>query len=145
MYISNSRQVFRNDFSYQNKGEIVQDVISEFEINVLTIAYPKLKKQIIHGDINEQNILIKLDETRDGRRLESLALLDFADSHFSCSFFDLTILSAYMVLHTESIDCLVAVLAGFQSLKPIADFEFEILKVCFNQYLWDKSLYSKYL
>lgn len=80
---------------------------------------------MVHGDFNEQNVLI---EEVDGR-WKVKAILDFGDSQYSCYLYELAIAVTYMMLQGRSVKAGGHVIAGYCSVKPIGTSEFGLLKV----------------
>lgn len=80
---------------------------------------------MIHGDFNEQNILV---EEVDGKWMIK-AILDFGDSHYSCYLYELAIAVTYMILLKKDIGVGGQVIAGYLSVNPISSMEVKLLKV----------------
>ncbi|XP_012269711.2 hydroxylysine kinase [Athalia rosae] len=102
---------------------MVNDIISRFEVEVIK-NIGKLETGIIHGDLNEQNILVNDDEK--GIR----AVLDVGDSHNSCYIFEIAITMCYMLLQTKDIARGKPVLVGYQRVRQLPFLEKKILKTC---------------
>ncbi|KRT82104.1 phosphotransferase, partial [Oryctes borbonicus] len=104
---------------------IVEEIIEEFEEKVLTTV-DKLDKGMIHGDFNEQNILVeKID---DEWRMKSI--LDFGDSQHSCYLFELAITMAYVMILRRCMNAGGHVLGGFQKVRKVPEEELNLLKIC---------------
>lgn len=116
-----------HQFTYSVKctgdRELVTEVILAFENDVLQVT-PQLEHGIIHGDLNEQNILVNEDGT------DLKAVIDFGDSTKTCLIFELAIAMCYMMLHTGNISAGKFVLQGYQSVRRLTELEKRILKVC---------------
>lgn len=107
------------------RRKIVEDIIKQFKDRVLTVR-EKLEKGIIHGDFNEQNIVVeKLNEEWTIK-----GILDFGDSQYSCYLFELAIAITYMIIVTKNLDAAGYVIAGYSKTRSIPDIEFSLLKVC---------------
>lgn len=102
---------------------IVSDVIISFEEKVLR-SMDRFDKGIIHGDLNEQNIVMSLDEKTIS------AVIDFGDSHRSCLIFDLTICLCYMLLQTEDLETGKFFIRGYETVKCLSHIEKSIIKIC---------------
>ena len=93
---------------------------------------------VIHGDINEQNLIVSEKSVPGGTSPEQAehevyGIIDFGDSTYSYYVFDLAIAIMYMSVDNKVIDPLLAgghVLAGYCSVLPLNEFEFDVLKVC---------------
>ncbi|XP_057380551.1 hydroxylysine kinase-like isoform X2 [Daphnia carinata] len=125
------------DFIYvikdDHKHELAMEVIDNFKSHVLP-HLQKLKSGPIHGDFNEQNILVKPDENQPGKYVIS-GILDFGDVHFNYYVFEIAIAICYMMIECKTMDMLDApghVLAGYNRLRAIPDEEFVLLKDCIS-------------
>ena len=83
---------------------------------------------MIHGDFNEQNILVNKNEDGDDYRITGI--LDFGDTCQSHYVFELAIAMAYMMLQTQNLATGGLVLAGYSSVRPIPENEKKVLKLC---------------
>ncbi|XP_011879374.1 PREDICTED: hydroxylysine kinase [Vollenhovia emeryi] len=102
--------------------QLVHDVIVNFQKKVLPITN-HLEQTIIHGDLNEHNIIV----TPDGKDIA--AVIDFGDSHRTCRVFELAIVLCYMILQTADVEMGKYVLEGYQKIRKLTDVEKEILKI----------------
>ncbi|XP_975012.1 hydroxylysine kinase [Tribolium castaneum] len=109
----------------ETRKKIVSEVIEDFPKRVLA-AKSRLEKGVIHGDFNEQNILV---DEKDNE-LYVKAILDFGDSQFGCYIYELAIAMAYMMIQGKSIEAGGYVLAGYNSVRKISDEEYNLLKTC---------------
>lgn len=106
---------------------LAQQVIDQFNA-VVVPTYDQLVRGAIHGDMNEQNILVAHDG--DGRPRVS-GLIDFGDIQSNYYVFELALTCMYMMLDCKTMDPLDApahVLAGYASQRPIPAHEFRLLK-----------------
>lgn len=111
--------------SDENKRKIVSDVLEEVSKRVLPVT-SQLEKVFIHGDFNEQNILV---EEKDNEWFIK-GILDFGDSHYGCYLFELAIAMTYMMIQGKSVEAGGYVLAGYNSIRKIRTEEYDLLKVC---------------
>lgn len=82
-----------------------------------------LRNGIIHGDANEQNILVSKDDPE-----KIVGLIDFGDLQIATHINDLAIALAYSLLDVEDIDSTAnKIIAGYQSEFKIQKEEFEVL------------------
>ncbi|KAK0078982.1 hypothetical protein PV325_001883 [Microctonus aethiopoides] len=100
---------------------IVIDVINKFESDILT-NLDKLNKGMIHGDINEQNIIVNDEQTN------VLGIIDFGDTQYSYLIFELALTLFYMIMQARDIEMGKYVIAGFQSVNKLSNFEKKIIK-----------------
>ncbi|XP_046661848.1 hydroxylysine kinase [Homalodisca vitripennis] len=107
------------------KTATVADVIQQFEENILS-RFENLQSGMIHGDINEVNLLCKQNNTGDWY---VSAVLDLGDSHHSAYVLELAIAMAYMILLGEDIETGTHVIAGYCSLHSLPLDELKLLRV----------------
>lgn len=74
----------------KEKATLVRSAIEDFEAEVLTVM-DHLPKAYIHGDFNEQNILVDDEEGGDNKAEVELAVIDFGDISYSPRVFDIAI------------------------------------------------------
>lgn len=105
---------------------MVESIIEQFKLKVLENLdqYPQ---QIIHGDFNEQNVLVgKAPASND---YKVIGILDFGDTQKSCLLFDLAIALTYVMLTTGQIETGGYFLAGYKMTRLIPENEMKVLKV----------------
>ncbi|KAK9872419.1 hypothetical protein WA026_017877 [Henosepilachna vigintioctopunctata] len=107
------------------KQQMVREIVDAFESRVITSSH-QFPKGLIHGDFNEQNILV---ERGDGADWHVKGVLDFGDSHITCFLYDIAITMTYIIFHTKDLDSGGYVLAGYNSTKPLSSEEIQLLKV----------------
>lgn len=105
-----------------HERDLAHEVISVFEEEVLQVT-SQLEQGIIHGDLNEQNIVV----SSNGREIN--AVIDFGDSHRTCLIFELAITLCYMILQSGDVAMGKYVLEGYQDVRKLTDLEKEILKI----------------
>ncbi|KAL5022539.1 hypothetical protein ScPMuIL_001694 [Solemya velum] len=119
--------------------EVCEQVIEAFKQEVVP-RYNQLQKGIIHGDANENNILVA---PVDGRHLDVdvdddveydvTGIIDFADSCKSYLVLDVAITATYMSIECKKVDQLDAagyILAGYMSEGYLNETELDIMKTC---------------
>jgi len=113
-------------FTYAIKSsldkQLVHDVIISFQREVLSIT-DQLEQTIIHGDLNEHNILV----SPDGKDI--VAVIDFGDCHRTCCIFELAVVLCYMILQTADVEMGKYVVEGYEKIKKLTDVEKKILKI----------------
>lgn len=102
----------------------MERIINEFEDRVLK-NLDKLEKGMIHGDFNEQNILVE----RRGEEWRMISILDFGDTQYSCYVFELATLMTYIMILVRSVNAGGYVLRGYSRIRKISDEELNLLKV----------------
>lgn len=111
----------------EEKRGIVEDVLAAFEKNVLA-NIDTFNKGIIHGDFNEQNILVSKTPTGDSYKVSGV--IDFGDTCYSYYVFELAIAMAYMMIQSKELSTGGLVIAGYGMIRNIPDHERKVLKVC---------------
>ncbi|XP_051175073.1 hydroxylysine kinase [Leptopilina boulardi] len=111
------------DVLNQENQKIVNNIVNEFELKVIC-CLDYFDKGFIHGDLNEQNIVMA-----DNERQIS-AIIDFGDSSKNCLIFDLTISLTYMMLQTENLESGKYVIQGYETVRYLSDKEKSIIKIC---------------
>jgi hydroxylysine kinase len=109
---------------------MVEDIITQFQTRVLD-NIEEFPQQIIHGDFNEQNILV--GKGSNGEYKVS-GFIDFGDTQKSCLIFEIAISLAYMLLTTGQIETGGYFLGGYKMTRLIPPNEMKVLKVenCFH-------------
>ncbi|XP_063431512.1 hydroxylysine kinase-like [Mytilus trossulus] len=105
------------------------EVIDVFVKNVVQ-NYSSLKKGIIHGDVNEQNILVQQNYNCN---YHVTGILDFGDAAYSYYIFEVAIAMVYIMLESDILDPIIAggyTLAGFLAKFPIPESNLNVLKEC---------------
>lgn len=104
----------------------VQEVLNAFE-NEIVPNLSKYVKGIIHGDFNEQNIVVSKSDLSDAYKVTGV--IDFGDTSLSYYVFELAIVMTYMMLQTGELETGGYVIAGYQEARHIPENEKKILKV----------------
>lgn len=110
------------------KHSLAQNVLLDFTVKIVPII-PKLPSQIIHGDLNEQNLLVQ----EISGEPQITGIIDFNDVHRAPVIFDLALLCAYMALDSKIISPVRLpkyIIEGYKSVKNITDEEMKILPLC---------------
>lgn len=102
--------------------QLVHDVIVSFEKEVLPVT-DQLDQGIIHGDLNEHNIIT----SPDGKDI--VAVIDFGDSQRTCRIFELAILLCYMILQAADVGMGKYVIEGYETVRRLTDVERKVLKI----------------
>ena len=117
--------------------EICKQVLDEFEAKVAS-KMDQLDHGMIHGDYNEQNMLVRLKkgspgDSTDGRDYEVSGVIDFGDSIESPYVFEVGVTIMYTMLKCNEIDKNEVgghVLAGYKSIRgEFSQMELEILPI----------------
>lgn len=113
--LDNAGHVMRGGASLHpdRRGGLVAGALAGF--NAVADKVSTLPRQIVHGDVNDHNVLV--DEAG-----HVSGILDFGDAHAAPAVFDLAIAIAYAVL--EEVDPLQAaahLVAGWHAERPVSD------------------------
>ena len=115
------------DFVYAVKNpedrKMILVIVERFERQVLTVT-DRLEQGIIHGDLNEQNLLVNFE----GNRVS--AVIDFGDTHRACMVYEIAITVCYMIIQARDVTAAKHVIDGYQSVKKLTELEKEIFKTC---------------
>lgn len=111
----------------ESRRGMVEDVITEFKLKVLD-HMDDFPQQMIHGDYNEQNIIVSKGSGGD---YKIAGVIDFGDSQYSCLLFELAIALTYIMLITGDIESGGFFLAGIKINRLIPENEMKVLKVKF--------------
>ena len=113
--------------------KLLQHVYVRFSEEVMSCV-SSLEKQVIHGDLNECNILVAEDSAGD-RGYHISGILDFGDVTYSYRLFEIGICMAYLIITMceAGVGCVDAIhavrhmLAGYQEVWPLSPAELGFL------------------
>jgi len=110
---------YLNDIIDPHNRNVVHYFFQQFEENVIPLL-PELRKQVIHNDSNEWNIL-----TKDGK---VSAIIDFGDIAYSHVINELAIAITYACYDKENpLDWVPSILKGYHSILPLEEKEVKVL------------------
>ena len=120
---------FTSAVSNPRNRAMVEAIFDEFAGKVLS-KIDQFEAQIIHGDFNEQNILVR--QAEKGGKFEIFSVIDYGDSQKNALVFELGINIMYMMTNSSIDPNLVGghVLAGYQTVRKLPEMEMEALKLC---------------
>ncbi len=103
-FLSSIPQVknFLNAIGDEGHRNMCRDIIDAFESEVLTVQ-DQLESGIIHGDFNEQNILVRPIKDKP-EEYEVFSVIDFGDSQKNPLVYELGIAIMYMMTQCKIID-----------------------------------------
>jgi hydroxylysine kinase len=110
-----------------------KDIMETFTTQVLDKHHASLQSGIIHGDFNEQNILVRPRSSEQPNDYEVFSVIDFGDSQKNPLVYELGITIMYMMTKCSVIDPNEAgghVLAGYETVRPLPELEMEVLRMC---------------
>ncbi|XP_017094518.2 hydroxylysine kinase [Drosophila bipectinata] len=111
----------------QERRLICEEVIDLFESKILSLL-PTLEHQIIHGDYNEQNIIVEKAANQSDYHVTGV--IDFGDTSKSPLLFEVGIALTYMMLQANDLATGGVFLAGYNSINPISSSDLGHLKYC---------------
>lgn len=86
-----------------------------------------MKSLKIHGDFNEQNILVGKKPGKTEYTV--IGFIDFGDTQYSCLVFEIALALTYMLLTSGDIATGGYFLAGYKTIRLIPENEMKVLKV----------------
>lgn len=114
-YISHISDIEARRFAYKHLYEfkhLVKDRLKKF------------RKSVIHGDLNDHNILLQNPQTE----APQLGLIDFGDTVYSHTIFDFAIFAAYMLLECDNlVSALTKMTGSYHAIFPLEEQECKIL------------------
>jgi 4-aminobutyrate aminotransferase-like enzyme/Ser/Thr protein kinase RdoA (MazF antagonist) len=88
-------------------------------------VFGALPEQIIHGDVNDHNVLVS---SPGGGSRRVTGILDFGDFHMAPAVFDLAIAMAYGALESrDPIQAAAQIAAGYRVSRPLSEEELGVL------------------
>ncbi|XP_053627915.2 hydroxylysine kinase-like [Cherax quadricarinatus] len=122
-------------FVYAVKNEkqinLVQEILAAWNLNVIPEIH-RLEKGVIHGDFNDQNIIVNT-KSGDPTTFHIDGLLDFGNIQYSCYLFEIAIAIMYQMVEVNCVppnDVGGYVLAGYLTQRNISKNDWDILKEC---------------
>ncbi|KAL3864422.1 hypothetical protein ACJMK2_006106 [Sinanodonta woodiana] len=124
----------------QEDKDLIRDIVASFKQNVVT-HFTRLKRGIIHADLNEANIIVlpRNENTHpslnqhDTGGYAICAVVDFGDSVHEYHVFELAIAICYIMLESTILDPMEAgryVFAGYVKENPLPELDIDVLKEC---------------
>ncbi|XP_018011890.1 hydroxylysine kinase [Hyalella azteca] len=125
-------RAFVHAITNSENRDLVTSALNAWESQVLPVI-GNLPKGIVHGDFNEQNILVKPSpDTRHEPHptYTVLGCIDFGDVSSSCYVFDLSVL-VMSLLTVDNNDAVAAsCIAGYNATRPLSHLEWQVLYEC---------------
>lgn len=110
---------FLNEIEDPSDRNLVRHFFLQFEENVTPIL-PDLRKQVIHGDANEWNILVQNHEVS--------GIIDFGDLSYSPLINELAIALTYIIYDKENpLEWVGDFLKAYHEINPLQELELNIL------------------
>lgn len=130
-----------SDFVYAIRDEenrkLIQEVLDVWGKEVEPL-YEHFSKGVIHGDFNEQNIIVQPKPDQDDvpdqeKKYQIYGVIDFGDAQYTYHVFEAAIGIMYMMVESHVIDPLLVgghVLAGYLKERELNEWEWKALRVC---------------
>uniref|UniRef100_A0A2H1VFQ9 Hydroxylysine kinase n=1 Tax=Spodoptera frugiperda TaxID=7108 RepID=A0A2H1VFQ9_SPOFR len=125
------------------KLELAEEVIEEFKYAVVP-RLDELEKGVIHGDVNEMNVLVGLKEGGSKSDYRVTGIIDFGDIQYSYYVFELAITMTYMMLVAGDPRVGGYVLAGYTVNRRLPDNEYRLLKTLISSRLIQSLILGAY-
>ncbi|KAM3957207.1 hydroxylysine kinase [Aphomia sociella] len=109
------------------KLDLAEEVIEEFKYAVIP-RLEELEHGVIHGDVNEMNILVSPKTAGSQSDYRISGIIDFGDIQYSYYVFELAIAMTYVMLLTGDPSSGGLVLAGYTVTRRLPDDEYRLLK-----------------
>lgn len=115
----------RNDLHLienSSKRKMIEDILHDYETRLMPILHT-LRKSVIHGDVNDYNILVSNDAPN-----ELAGFIDFGDLHESVTIAELAIAATYIMMNkVDPLDTMSQLLRGYQKTFALSETEIEVL------------------
>ncbi|CAG9792288.1 unnamed protein product [Diatraea saccharalis] len=125
------------------KLDLAEEVLEEFKYAVVP-RLDELERGVIHGDVNEMNVLVSLKPGGSKTDYRISGILDFGDIQYSYYVFELAITMTYVMLLTGDIRSAGVVLAGYTVTRRLPDHEYALLKTLISARLVQSLILGAY-
>ncbi|CAK1589391.1 unnamed protein product [Parnassius mnemosyne] len=125
------------------KLDLAEEVIEEYKYAVVP-RLEELEKGVIHGDVNEMNIIVGLKPGENKTDYRVTGIIDFGDIQYSYYVFELAISMTYMMLLTGDLRTAGIVLAGYTVNRRLPDDEYRLLKTLISARLVQSLILGAY-
>jgi len=119
------------DIRGSDRRELCAQILDEFETAV-TPLIPQLDSGTIHGDFNEQNILVEKEQEAGNNNYRVCGVIDFGDTNEAAYVFELAVAVMYLMLKYPEMDPNLAgahIIAGYSKHRDVTEEELSILPV----------------
>ncbi|XP_049881066.1 hydroxylysine kinase [Pectinophora gossypiella] len=125
------------------KLDLAEEVIEEFKYAVVP-QFEELEKGVIHGDVNEMNVIVERKPGGGSSEYRIAGIIDFGDIQYSYYVFELAITMTYMMLMTGDPRTGGYVLAGYTVNRRLPDHEYRLLKTLISSRLVQSLILGAY-
>ncbi|XP_034826232.1 hydroxylysine kinase [Maniola hyperantus] len=125
------------------KLDLAEEVIEEFKYAIVP-RYEELEKGVIHGDVNEYNVLCDVKPGGSKTDYRISGIIDFGDIQYSYYVFELAITMTYIMLLTGDPRSGGFVLAGYTVNRRLPDDEYRLLKTLISARLVQSLIFGAY-
>lgn len=129
-------------FIFQHQNPKFQFQMLVFNLNKMVLMCFVLISGLIHGDLNDLNLLVQPKEN-GAHRLSGI--VDFGDMHIGYYIYELAITIVYMMMeHPNPIEVGGPVLAGWESILPLNEAEKDCLYMLVTSRFCQSSVIARY-
>ncbi|XP_052749479.1 hydroxylysine kinase [Galleria mellonella] len=125
------------------KLDLAEEVIEEFKYAVVP-RLEELERGVIHGDVNEMNILVVAKPGGSQSDYRISGIIDFGDIQYSYYVFELAIAMTYAILVSGNPASGGLVLAGYTVNRRLPDEEYRLLKTLISARLVQSLILGAY-
>ncbi|XP_074656676.1 hydroxylysine kinase-like [Tubulanus polymorphus] len=128
MNVVNQRYLLKSVRNIKQR-ELLDEIVTQFE-RVVVPQLARCRASIVHGDLNDENLLLTRDNS-DRWRLE--CFIDYGDCIYSYTILDIAIAIMYFTCFNKGhdiFDIVRNILAGYLSNLDIAETDRSVLRIC---------------
>nr|XP_027236867.1 hydroxylysine kinase-like [Penaeus vannamei] len=114
-----------------SRHKMIREILDAWDQRVVPLL-PTLDRGMIHGDFNEQNIIVD-SAPEDPDDYHVTAIIDFGDIQESCYVFEVAITIMYLMIEVDEMppnDAGGHVLAGYLKHRKLSEEEWGVLREC---------------
>ncbi len=106
------------------KRRLVEYFLLRFETNVIPV-FPQLRKSIIHGDANDNNVLLN---RKSSAKFDIQGIIDFGDMVYTATICELAIAATYIMFNKKDpVVTATHLINGYNEILPITETEADLL------------------
>ena len=108
-------------------GAAIDSILADFD-RVVAPVLPLLPCSVIHGDLNDYNVIVSSDHDVWKQHDRISTIVDFGDMVHSYTVADLAIAAAYLALSADDpLNAIGSLVRGYSRLRPLSDDELRAL------------------
>ncbi|XP_042884906.1 hydroxylysine kinase-like [Penaeus japonicus] len=116
----------------ESRYKMITEILDAWNQRVVPLL-PTLDRGMIHGDFNEQNIIVDATAPEHPDEYHVSAIIDFGDIQESCYVFEVAITIMYLMIEVDEMppnDAGGHVLAGYLKHRALSEVEWSVLREC---------------